>query len=80
MTDLDIVDVFARCFWTSHATQLLGGADEPLYQPAGRAGEPHRLFYRENFAASALHETCLLYTSDAADEVSPVSFSVVGGA
>ncbi len=57
MTDLDVVDVFARCFWESHATQLIGGAAEPLYQPAQRAGEPHLLFYRENFAASALHET-----------------------
>jgi elongation factor P hydroxylase len=57
MTDQDIVDVFARCFWLSHATQLVGGAAEPLYQPSARAGEPHRLFYRENFAASALHET-----------------------
>jgi len=56
MTDLDIVDVFARCFSASHATQLQGGAAEPLYQPAERAGEPHLLFYRENFAASALHE------------------------
>ncbi|MCR9261311.1 MAG: elongation factor P hydroxylase [Pseudomonadaceae bacterium] len=57
MTDLEIVAVFAQCFWASHATELIGGAAEPLYQPAQRSGEPHRLFYRENFAASALHET-----------------------
>ena len=57
MTDLDIVAVFTQCFWRSHATQLIGGATEPLYQPAARADEPHRLFYRADFAASALHET-----------------------
>ena len=57
MTDLDIVAVFTRCFRRSYATQLIGGAAEPLYQPAEAEHEPHRLYYRENFAASALHET-----------------------
>ena len=48
--------VFARCFASSFNTVLVGGADEPLYQPAISPGEPHRLYYREDFFASALHE------------------------
>ncbi|XOV81563.1 MAG: elongation factor P hydroxylase [bacterium] len=55
MTDKEIVAVFTQCFWRSHATVLVGGAAEPLYQPA-IGHEPHRLFYREDYAASALHE------------------------
>jgi elongation factor P hydroxylase len=35
---------------------LCGGAAEPFYQPAVGVGEPHRLWYREDFFASALHE------------------------
>ena len=40
----------------SERTELIGGADEPLYLP-GQPGVSARLFYRENFAASALHES-----------------------
>lgn len=38
-------------------TRLQGGAAEPLYQPALVEGDSHTLFYREDFFASALHET-----------------------
>jgi elongation factor P hydroxylase len=53
--------VFDACFATSENTRLRGGCDEPLYVPAGddSAGAPvawHRLFYREDYFASALHE------------------------
>ena len=34
----------------------MGGADEPLYSPAKAQGEPHRLYYRADYFASALHE------------------------
>ncbi len=53
----EIERVFAGCFGphTSHGTQLQGGAQEPLYEPAVD-GSPARLWYREDFAASALHE------------------------
>ena len=34
---------------------MIGGAAEPLYVPAA-ANQKAQLFYRENFAASALHE------------------------
>tara|TARA_R110000772_G_scaffold238154_2_gene350070 strand:+ start:12191 stop:12781 length:591 start_codon:yes stop_codon:yes gene_type:complete len=49
--------VFAECFLHSENTVLCGGAEEPLYAPAVHPGEPHRLWFREDFFASALHET-----------------------
>lgn len=48
--------VFAECFADTCHTVLVGGADEPLYVP-GSGSEPHTLYYREDFFASALHET-----------------------
>ncbi|MEQ8803813.1 MAG: elongation factor P hydroxylase, partial [Haliea sp.] len=47
--------VFAACFFGSENTLLCGGAEEPFYAPATSSGEPHRLWYREDFFASALH-------------------------
>jgi hypothetical protein len=49
--------VFADCFLASCCTRLVGGALEPLYQPATKAGGLHLLWYREDYFASALHET-----------------------
>ena len=48
--------VFNQCFAATEHTQLRGGAEEPLYQPASGAGGMHLLFYREDYFASALHE------------------------
>jgi len=48
--------VFAECFADKLHTRLQGGADEPLYQPALRQGNPHVLYYRADYFASALHE------------------------
>lgn len=48
--------VFADCFAAGWRTRLLGGAAEPFYRPAGGAGDCHRLHYREDYFASALHE------------------------
>jgi len=48
--------VFAECFLEEFNTRLKGGAAEPLYQPAREPGECHRLFYREDYFASAMHE------------------------
>lgn len=48
--------VFEQCFLQSERTRLVGGAEEPLYRPAETPGEPHLLFYRDDFFASALHE------------------------
>lgn len=49
--------VFAQCFLQSENTLLCGGAEEPLYVPSAASDEPHRLWFRDNFFASALHET-----------------------
>lgn len=48
--------VFSDCFSSLLQTRLEGGATEPFYQPASRAGEFHLLFYRDDYFASALHE------------------------
>ena len=54
--DRQIAAVFDRCFAGDYRTQLCGGAEEPLYVPAGSQGELHTVWYREDFARSALHE------------------------
>ena len=48
--------VFASCFQKRNNTRLLGGFDEPLYQPAQNCGDTNIICYREDFFASALHE------------------------
>ena len=48
--------VFATCFASQWRTVLVGGADEPYYQPAVNKHEIHLLYYRRDFFASALHE------------------------
>ena len=48
--------VFHRCFAASENTRLVGGAAEPLYQPASEHSGVHSLYYREDYFASALHE------------------------
>lgn len=52
----DLEGLFGQCFWARWRTRLEGGGSEPQYLPGADAG-PHRLIYRENFFASALHET-----------------------
>lgn len=37
--------------------RLLGGAEEPEYLPVDQQCSYHRLFYRQDYFASALHET-----------------------
>lgn len=49
--------VFQRCFARRWRTRLVGGAQEPLYQPAAEAGALNLLYYRQDYFASALHET-----------------------
>lgn len=48
--------MFNVCFYARYNTRLSGGASEPLYQPAGVAGECNALHYRQDYFASALHE------------------------
>ena len=48
--------VFKRCFEERWRTRLVGGAVEPLYQPAAGEQQYHLLHYRSDHFASALHE------------------------
>lgn len=48
--------VFSACFLHSERTLLVGGAPEPVYRPAASDHQPHLLYYREDYFASALHE------------------------
>ncbi len=54
--DRRIARCFNETFARSHGCVMVGGAPEPRYLPERQS--PHRaiLRYRENFAASALHE------------------------
>jgi hypothetical protein len=48
--------IFNSEFIQSSSTCLLGGAPEPVYIPAGSSQPLHRIFYRHDYLASALHE------------------------
>ena len=48
--------IFRESFYSRYRTELIGGAEEPLYQPALDAGGEHCIYYRQDFFASALHE------------------------
>lgn len=53
----DLERLFADCFLDDYRTVLVGGGEEPLYVPsADVARAPHRIVYREDYFASALHE------------------------
>ena len=56
MNAADVCEVFNVTFRNSHRTCIEGGADEPLYQPADNDINCHRIFFRSNYASSALHE------------------------
>lgn len=49
-------EIFAEKFYSTYKTRLVGGAAEPLYTPAVNADENSRIYYREDFFSSALHE------------------------
>lgn len=53
----DLERIFRDCFFESYATVLEGGSPEPLYLPSAEPERlPHRILYREDYFASALHE------------------------
>lgn len=51
-----IVEVFNSLFADSDNTRLIAGGEEPIYLPADRETPYHRILFREDFVASALHE------------------------
>ena len=59
-----VISIFNSLFQESHITTLAGGEAEPFYRVGGES--EHRIFFREDFVASALHEVshwCLAGTS-----------------
>jgi len=52
----DLIQRFNTTFEVSHGTILVGGGDEPLYLPADAAHPCHRIIFRRDYFASALHE------------------------
>lgn len=53
----DLERIFRDCFFDQYDTVLEGGSAEPLYLPStGSDRRPHRILYREDYFASALHE------------------------
>lgn len=52
----DLEVLFEACFFSIYNTRLCGGGEEPLYLPADRTNPYHRLIFREDYFASALHE------------------------
>jgi hypothetical protein len=55
-TAADIEQVFNALFAAPLNTVLIGGAPEPFYRPADDEDARHRIFYREDFVSSSLHE------------------------
>jgi elongation factor P hydroxylase len=51
-----ISSIFAQCFAQDQRTLLCGGGGEPLYQPAANSSAYHRVVFRADYPASALHE------------------------
>lgn len=53
----DLEHAFSECFLEGYHTVLVGGGAEPLYFPSDHPERrPHRVVYREDYFASALHE------------------------
>jgi elongation factor P hydroxylase len=49
--------IFEECFAVDYRTILVGGGSEPVYLPSDDLSlKPHRIIYRDDFFASALHE------------------------
>jgi len=51
-----LMDVFNELFVDRCNTRLIAGGDEPIYLPADHRCDHHRLVFRHDYFASALHE------------------------
>lgn len=52
----DLIVLFNQLFAAQYRTILEKGGDEPLYRPADADGACHRVIFRQDYFASALHE------------------------
>jgi elongation factor P hydroxylase len=71
MRAIDIVHVFHVCFETDFRVRLEGGAAEPYYLPASCNDDYHTIYFREDFASSALHEIAHWCIAGAARRLQP---------
>ena len=51
-----LIELFDREFLATENTRLEGGGEEPVYLPADARCANHRIVFRHDYAASALHE------------------------
>jgi elongation factor P hydroxylase len=57
LSPADLERAFGECFLTNDRTVLVGGGVEPVYLPSDDpSSRPHRVIYREDYFARALHE------------------------
>lgn len=55
-SSLTLETIFSDLFSMKYRTHLLGGSQEPLYLPGADAKTAHKIIYKEDYFASALHE------------------------
>jgi elongation factor P hydroxylase len=56
MNSAEIVCTFNELFADDYNTTLCGGANEPLYRVAIGGQSEHQIWFRDDYASSALHE------------------------
>ena len=56
MNAKEIEAVFYQVFFEHYQTVLVGGYTEPFYGCSKKNTDPHRICYRFDYVASALHE------------------------
>ena len=52
----DLIYLFNQTFLEQTKTRLIGGANEPLYQPSNPWSDSHCIYFSHDYFASALHE------------------------
>ena len=52
----DLIQVFETTFYVEFNTKLICGDDEPIYLPADKKQNFHRIIFAHGYYASALHE------------------------
>lgn len=52
----ELQTIFNNCFLSSHNTELIGGASEPLYLPANEHRPRNCIYFTLDYYASGLHE------------------------
>ncbi|GAB3380578.1 elongation factor P hydroxylase [Spongiibacter taiwanensis] len=56
MTSESVCAIFDQLFSDDFNTRLVAGGEEPFYQASREPGQAHRVIFRHDYVASALHE------------------------